>query len=124
MAHLAEHGLDDPALFLDHRLGLAVQAVLFEPAVDGGGRWHGRYILARFPQDGVDLVAVEAAGAAGQDLGLDAVGIAGLAPFWPAPLRQQVSLRSPLHVAVVILAEGLRAGAMVPVELAHPPERR
>ncbi|MGO1078697.1 hypothetical protein [Inquilinus sp. CA228] len=107
MAHLAEHGFDDPAFFLDHGLGLAVQAVLPEPAVDGGGRRQGRYILARLPQDGMDLVAVEAAVAAGQDLGLDAGRVAAFAPFRSAPLRQQVLLRATLQIAVVILPEGL-----------------
>src|SRR5690554_4358198 len=70
----------------------------------------------------MDLVAVHAALPADDDLRLDAFRLAPLAPFRPAPLRQQIGLRAALQIAVVVLPEGLRAGAVVAVEVAHPPK--
>ena len=79
-------------------------------------------VIAPLAQSRVDLVAVHAARAAGDDLGLDALRFAPLAPFRPAALRQQVGLRAALQIPVVILPERLRAGAVMAVEITHPVE--
>ena len=71
----------------------------------------------------MDLVAVHAPLAAGDDLGLDAFRFAPLPPLRPAALRQQVSLLAAPQIAVVILPERLRAGPVMAVEIPDPAER-
>ena len=71
----------------------------------------------------MDLVAVHAAAAAGDDLGLDAFRFAPLAPLRPAALRQEVSLRAAPQVPVIILPERLRTGSVMTVKIPDPLER-
>src|SRR6478735_8449753 len=50
---------------------------------------------------------------------------APLTPFRPAPLRQQVRLRTAApQVAIVVFPEGLRAGVVMPIEIPHPAKCR
>ena len=82
-----------------------------------------RYRVAPLTQDGVDLVAVHAALAAGNNLRLDALRwLAPLTPFGAATARQQSRFIAALQIAVVILAEGLRAGSVVAIEIPNPPD--
>src|SRR6185369_9658360 len=55
---------------------------------------------------------------------LDPFRLTSFPPFGPAPARQQVSLLTALQIAIVILAERLRAGPVVSVEVADPLELR
>jgi hypothetical protein len=71
----------------------------------------------------MDLVAVHAAPAQRDDLGLEAFRLVPLPPFGAAAARQKIALRSALQVPIVILAEGLRAGAVVAIKVANPLER-
>ena len=112
---------DDLAFFLDHGAALAVEPSLPQPPVDRRGRrWNGNRLL----QGREDLVAVEALAALRQDLGVDPRRLAALAPFRPAPARRQILRRAALQIAVVISAEGLKAGAVVAVERADAGKMR
>src|SRR5580698_10415846 len=71
----------------------------------------------------MDFIAVHSLLTASNDLGFDAFRLAPFAPFRPAALRQQVSLRATPLVAVVIFPERLRAGAMMTVEIPDTTER-
>src|SRR5206468_2388576 len=71
----------------------------------------------------MDLIAVHAAPTAGDDLSLDPLRLTPLAPFGTAPTRQKVRFITALQVAIVILAEGLRAGPVVAVEISDPLEQ-
>src|SRR5262245_42572036 len=120
VAELSELVLDNAAFLLAHRRCAAVQMIASQHPVDARRR---RYRVAPLTQDGVDLVAVHAALAAGNNLRLDALRwLAPLTPFGAATARQQS--RAALHIAVVILAEGLRAGSVVAVEIPHSTELR
>src|SRR6185437_279730 len=121
MAEFADLVLDNTTFFLAHGRGTAVHLMTFEDPVDGRRR---RYCIAPLAQVGMDLIAVHAPPPAGDDLGLDALRLTALPPFRPAALRQQVGIRPAGQVSVVILAERLRAGAVMAVEIPDPPERR
>ena len=121
VAQFPELVLDNATFLLAHRRRAAVQPVAFQHPVDRRGRG---YRVALLAQDGMDLVAVHAPLAMGDDLGLDAFRLAPFPPFRAAPARQQVRLLAALQIAVVILAERLRAGSVMPVEVADPLEQR
>src|SRR5215208_552892 len=70
----------------------------------------------------MDLVAVHPALATGNDLELDPFRLASFPPLGAAPARQQVGFVAALQVAIVVLAEGLRAGPVVAVEIPNPLE--
>ena len=89
MAELPEPFLDDASLFFAHGRGAFIVSVAFERAVD---RRERGYRLAPFAQDCMDFIAVQAAPARLDDLGLDSLGFAPFAPCRSAPLRQQVLL--------------------------------
>src|SRR5262249_38335420 len=57
------------------------------------------------------------------DLGLDPLRLAPLTPFGTAATRQQVCFIATLQIAIVVLAEGLRAGPVVAVEVPDPLEQ-
>src|SRR5262249_61977122 len=117
VAELSELVLDNAAFLLAHRRCAAVQMIASQHPVDARRR---RYRVAPLTQDGMDLVAVHAALAAGNNLRLDALRwLAPLTPFWAAPARQQIRFSAALQIAVVIPAEGLRASFMVAV--GNPP---
>src|SRR3954452_18009082 len=122
MAELADLVLDNATFLLTHGRGAAVELIAFEDAVDGRGR---RYRISSFAQGGVDLVSVHAPLPVGDDLRLDAFRFVPLTPFRPAPLRQQVRLRTAAsQVAIVVFPEGLRAGVVMPIEIPHPAKCR
>ncbi len=85
VAEFAELVLDDAAFLLAHGRRAAVQMIALQHPVDRRGR---RYRVAPLAQGGMDLVAVHAPLATGDDLGLDAFRLAPLPPFRPAALRQ------------------------------------
>src|SRR5438552_18052302 len=70
----------------------------------------------------MDLVAVHALLPACNDLRLDALRFAPFPPLWSAAARQQICLIPALQIAVVILAERLRAGSVMAVEIPNPLE--
>src|SRR5438552_17598283 len=70
----------------------------------------------------MDLVAVHALLPACNDLRLDALRFAPFPPLWSAAARQQICLIPALQIAVVILAERLRAGSVMAVEIPDPLE--
>src|SRR5262245_19544589 len=71
----------------------------------------------------MDLIAVHAPLAVGNDLGLDPLRLAPVPPFGAAAARQQICLIAALQIAVVILAKGLRAGPVVAGEIPDPLEQ-
>ena len=71
----------------------------------------------------MDLVPVHPPLAVGDDLGIDPFGDTPIAPFGSAAARQQIRLITALQIAIVILAEGLRAGPVVAVEIPDPLEQ-
>src|SRR5437660_2472170 len=71
----------------------------------------------------MDLVAVHALLPACNDLRLDALRFAPFPPLWSAAARQQICLIPALQIAVVILAERLRAGSVMAVEIPNPLEQ-
>src|SRR6185437_3764087 len=83
MAEFADLVLDNATFFLAHGRGAAVQLMALEDPIDGRRR---RYRIAPLAQGGVDLIAVHAPLAAGDDLGLDALRLTALPPFRPAAL--------------------------------------
>ena len=63
--------------------------------------------------------------AAKRGSGINLGFLAPLTPFRPAPLRQQVRLRTAApQVAIVVFPEGLRAGVVMPIEIPHPAKCR
>jgi hypothetical protein len=64
----------------------------------------------------MDLVAVHPSLALGHDVGLDPLRLAPFPPLRPTPARQQIRFIATLQVAIVVLAERLRAGSMVAVK--------
>src|SRR3954454_339159 len=72
----------------------------------------------------MDLIAVHALLPAGNDLRLDALRFPPFPPSRPPPPRQQVCLIAALQISIIILAERLRAGPVVAVEIPNPLERR
>ncbi|WP_164937439.1 hypothetical protein [Bradyrhizobium guangxiense] len=121
VAQLSELVLDNTAFLLTHRRRTAVQAIAFQHPVDRDRR---RYRVVRFAQDGMNLITVHPPLAMGDDLRLDPFRLASSPPFRPAPPRQQVRFLAALQIAIVILAERLRAGPVVPVKVADPLEQR
>src|SRR6201995_5756991 len=121
MAEFADLVLDNATFLLTHGRRASVQLIAFEDPVDGRGR---RYRISPLAQGSVNLIAVHAALAAGDDLRLDAFRLAPLPPFRPAALRQQVRLGAATQIAVVVLPEGLGTGAVVLIELPDAAERR
>src|SRR4029453_9841297 len=121
VAQLPEFVLDNAAFLLTHRRRAAVRLVAPQHPVDRDRR---RYRVALLTQGGMNLVAVHPPLAMGDDLRLDSFRLAPVPPFGPAPAWQQVRLLTALQIAVVILAERLRAGPMVAVEVADPLEQR
>src|SRR6185503_2947413 len=121
VAQLPELVLDNAAFLLAHRRRAAVQSMASQHPVDRYGR---RYRVALLTQDRMNLVAVHPPLAMGDDLRLDPFRLAPFPPFGPAPARQQLRFLTTLQVAIVILAERLRAGPMVAVEVADPLEQQ
>jgi hypothetical protein len=72
----------------------------------------------------MNLITVHTPLAMGDDLRLDPFRLAPLPPLRTAPPRQQICFLAALQIAIVILAERLRAGPVVPVEVADPLEQR
>src|SRR5438105_13856319 len=112
--------LDNATFLLEHRRRAAVQSISCQHPIDGRGRW---YRVAPLAQDGMDLVAVHALLPACNDLRLDALRFAPFPPLWSAAARQQICLIPALQIAVVILAERLRAGSVMAVEIPNPLEQ-
>ena len=121
VAELPELVLDNATLLLAHRRRAAVQSIARQHPIDGRGR---AYRLATLAQDRMNLIAIHAFLAAADDRRLDALWFAPFPPLWPAPARQQICLIAALQIAVVVLAERLRAGSVVAVEIPHTLERR
>src|SRR4051794_21233954 len=71
----------------------------------------------------MDFVAVHPPLPAGLDFGIDALRFASVLPLWSAPLRQQIGFVAALQVAVVVLPERLRTGAVMAVKIPDPLER-
>ena len=120
VAELPEFVLDNAAFLLTHRQRTAVQLIASQHPVD---RHRRRYRVASFPQDGMDLIAVHPPLAVGDDLSLDPFRLTPFPPFWAASARQKVRLIAALQIAIVILAEGLRAGPVVAVEIPNSLEQ-
>src|SRR5205823_2545447 len=120
VAQLPELVLDNAALLLAHRRRAAVQSISCQHPIDGRGRG---YRVAPLAQDGMDLIAVHALLPACNDLCLDARRFAPFPPLWSAAARQQICLIPALEVGVVVLAERLRAGSVVAVEIPNPIEQ-
>ncbi|MEH2494755.1 hypothetical protein V1294_001234 [Bradyrhizobium sp. AZCC 1678] len=120
VAELSELVLDNAAFLLAHRRRAAVQPIACQHPIDGRGRG---YRVAPLAQDGMDLVAVHTLLPACNDLRLDALWLAPFPPFGSTAARQQICLIAALQIAVVILAERLRAGSVVAVEIPNPLEQ-
>src|SRR3954447_20699425 len=121
VAQFPEFVLDNATFLLTHCRRAAVQLIASQHPADRDGRG---YRVALLAEDGMDLVAVHPPLAMGDDLRLDPFRLTSFPPFGPAPARQQVSLLTALQIAIVILAERLRAGPVVSVEVADPLEQR
>ncbi len=121
VAQLPELVLDNTAFLLTHRRRAAVQLVAPQHPVDRDRR---RYRVARLAQDGMNLITVHPPLAVGDDLRLDPFRLAPFSPFGATTPWQQIHFLATLQIPIVIFAERLRAGPVMPVEVADPLEQR
>src|SRR5687768_10620652 len=121
VAQFPELVLDNAASLLTHRRCAAVQPVASQHPIDRDRR---RHCLTLLTQDRMDLVAVHSPLAMGDNLRLDPFRLPPFLPFGSAPAGQQIYLVPALQIAIVILAERLRARPVMTVEVAHPLEQR